>query len=87
MHLFEQFSCDDGVTAHDLDCTDLDPILEICIDDDIKGETQSLMTSNEPRVQLPSPDKEFMNQLVEGSSNSAGAVILFIVESLYCGHP
>ena len=68
---FEQFSSDNSITAHCSDGTDLDPILEICIDD-IRGETLSLVASNESRVQLPSADKEFMSQLVEESHDNTG---------------
>lgn len=71
---FEEFSHDDSVTTNELDCTDLDPILEICVDENSKGTSLSLVDSNEPHVQLPSPDKEFMDLLVEHSSGNTGAV-------------
>ena len=64
----EQFSHDDSVTAHTIDCTGLDPILEICITDDTSNEEepQPLVATNETR--LPSPDKDFMNQVVQESN-------------------
>ena len=76
VYQFERFSRDDSVSAHELDCTDLDPILEICVHETSKGTTLPLAGTNERHVQLPSPDKEFMDlQLVDPSNGlNTGAV-------------
>ena len=74
LYQFDQFSRDDSVAAHELDCTDLDPILEICVHETSKEMTLPLAETIEPHVQLPSPDKEFMDQLVEQSNGNTGAV-------------
>ena len=78
MYQFEQFSRDNSVAALTTDCTDVDPILEICVHETSKGMTLPLAEFNGPHVQLPSPDKEFMDQLVETSSGNKGGVKLFI---------
>jgi hypothetical protein len=74
VHQFEQFSHDDSVASLAMDCTDMDPILEICVHETSKGTTLPLADLNRPHVQLPSPDKEFMDQLVEPSNGKTGAV-------------
>lgn len=63
---FEEYCQDESVFAHNVDSTDLDPILEICItDSDIDSEEDSrlLVMTNKPK--FPSPDREFMDQLVK----------------------
>ena len=47
VYQLEQFSHVDSVTAHKLDCTDLDPMLEKCIDETGNGTTLPLVDSNE----------------------------------------
>ena len=79
MYQFEQFSRDDSVAALELDHTDMDPILEICVHETSKGTILPLAEFDRPHVQLPSPDKEFMDQLVEPSNGNAGAVQLCMV--------
>ena len=64
-HRFEQYHRDEIVLTHGTDSTDLDPILEICItdsDNDSEEESHLLVTTN--KLKLPSPDREFMDQLV-----------------------
>ena len=65
---FEEFCRDDITVAHD----DLDPILEMCIwsEGDNEGESHSLVPANE--LPLPSPDKEFMDEVIKDSKSSAG---------------
>ena len=79
MYQFEQFSHDDSVAEHELDCTDLDPILEICVHETSKGMILPLVETIGSHVQLPSPDKEFMDQLVEPSGGNTGAMHCMIV--------
>ena len=74
VYQFEEFSRDDSVAAHELDCTSLDPILEICVYETSEGTTLPLVDTNSPQVQLPSPDKEFMEQLVEHSNGKKGTM-------------
>ena len=79
VYQFEQFSRDDSVAALAMDCTDMDPILEICVHETSKGMTLPLAEFNGPHVQLPSPDKDFMDQLVDPTSGNTGRVKLCIV--------
>ena len=79
VYQFEQFSHDDSVAAHELDCTDPDPILEICVHETSKGMTPPLVENIGPHIQLLSPDKEFMDQLVEPSDGNTGTVHCMIV--------
>ena len=65
-HRFEQYHRDESVLTHSTDGADVDPILEMCItDSDINSEEEShsLVTTNKPK--LPSPDREFMDELVK----------------------
>lgn len=65
-HRFEQYHRDESVWTHNTDSADLDPILEMCIadsDNDSEEESHSLVTANKPK--LPSPDREFMDELVK----------------------
>ena len=83
VYQFERFSRDDSVSIHELDYTDLDPILEICIDENSRGTTLSFGDSSKPHVQLPSPDKEFMDLLVKHSSDNTGTHALFMYSGRY----
>ena len=69
---FEEFSRDDSATTHAAGWDDLDPILEMCImnDEDNEGKTRSLVSTNDPP--LPSPDKEFMDEVIKDSHSNAG---------------
>ena len=72
--LFEHYSYDDTVSSYNTkDYTDLDPILEICITDNAKTvEHMSQLAVTADKPQLPSPDQEFMNQLVTESNGDKG---------------
>ena len=73
-YIFENYIHDESVLAHDVDCTGLDPILEICITDgdviEEEAKPWDLVTANRPR--LPSPDREFMDQLIKQSNGGTG---------------
>ena len=78
LHHFEHYCQDESISAENADCTDLDPILEMfineCVDNE-RGSEELLLATNRP--QLPSPDKAFMDKLllVEQSKGDTGGSI------------
>ena len=76
---FEQFCPDSEGVLPKSDPVDLDPILEICTLDESEGVALSLVDSIKPQVLIPSPDKEFMDHILEHSSGHAGVVRVYCV--------